>query len=65
LKVYRLPSRVGASSRASTKSSASIVIDERHARYAIFQMTEFAVPKEPLERILPLIDRLRPRQPPT
>jgi hypothetical protein len=33
----------------------------RHARYAIFQMAAVAVPKEPFEQILRLIDGLRPR----
>jgi len=36
----------------------------RHARYAIFQMAEVAVPRELFEKILRLIDRLRRRQAP-
>ena len=36
----------------------------RHARYAVFQMAEVAVPKELFEQILRLIDRLRPRPAP-
>ncbi len=36
----------------------------RHARYAIFQMAEVAVPKELFEKILRLIDGLRPRPAP-
>ena len=35
-----------------------------HARYAVFQMAEVAVPKELFEKILCLIDRLRPRSAP-
>jgi hypothetical protein len=35
-----------------------------HARYAVFQMAEVAVPKEPFEQILRLIDGLRPRPAP-
>jgi hypothetical protein len=35
-----------------------------HARYAVFQMAEVAVPKELFEKILCLIDRLRPRPAP-
>jgi Transposase DDE domain group 1 len=33
----------------------------RHARYAVFQMAEVAVPRELFEKILRLIDGLRPR----
>ena len=33
----------------------------RHARYAVFQMAEVAVPRELFEKILCLIDGLRPR----
>jgi len=36
----------------------------RHARYAIFQMAEVAVPRELFEKILRLIDGLRPRPAP-
>ncbi len=36
----------------------------RHARYAVFQMAEVAVPKELFEEILRLIDGLRPRPAP-
>ena len=36
-----------------------------HARYTVFQMTEVAVPRELLEKILRLIDGLRPRPTPT
>jgi len=36
----------------------------RHARYAIFQMAEVAVPRELFEKILRLIDGLRRRQAP-
>jgi hypothetical protein len=36
----------------------------RHARYAIFQMSEVAVPQELFEKILQLIDGLRPRPAP-
>ena len=36
----------------------------RHARYAVFQMAEVAVPKEMFEKILRLIDGLRRRQAP-
>jgi hypothetical protein len=36
----------------------------RHARYAIFQMAEVAVPRELFEQILRLIDGLRPRPAP-
>ncbi len=32
----------------------------RHARYAVFEMAEVAVPKELFEKILRLIDGLRP-----
>jgi hypothetical protein len=36
-----------------------------HARYAVFQMAEIARPKEQLfQKILDLIDRLRPRPAP-
>jgi hypothetical protein len=35
-----------------------------HARYAVFQMAEVAVPKELFEKILCLIDQLRPRSTP-
>jgi len=35
-----------------------------HARHAVFQMAEVAVPKELFEKILCLIDRLRPRPAP-
>ncbi len=37
----------------------------RHARYAVFQMAEVAVPKELFEKILRLIDGLRRRPAPT
>ena len=33
----------------------------RHARYAVFQMAEVAVPRELFEQILRLIDGLRRR----
>jgi hypothetical protein len=33
----------------------------RHARYAVFQMAEVAVPRELFEKILRLIDGLRPQ----
>jgi Transposase DDE domain group 1 len=36
----------------------------RHARYAVFQMAEVAVPRELFEQILRLIDGLRPRPAP-
>ena len=36
----------------------------RHARYAVFQMTEVAVSRELFEKILRLIDGLRRRQAP-
>ena len=36
----------------------------RHARYAVFQMAEVAVPKEMFRQILRLIDGLRPRPAP-
>jgi hypothetical protein len=36
----------------------------RHARYAIFQMADVAVPKELFEQILRLIDGLRPHPAP-
>ena len=36
----------------------------RHARYTVFQMAEVAVPRELLEKILRLIDGLRPRPAP-
>lgn len=35
----------------------------RHARNAVFQMAEVAVPRHLFRRILDLIDELRPRQP--
>ena len=35
--------------------------DAGHARYAVFQMAEVAVPRELFEKILHLIDGLRPR----
>jgi len=35
----------------------------RHARYAVFQMAEVAVPRELFAQILWLIDGLRPREP--
>lgn len=34
-----------------------------HARYAVFQMAEVAVPRELFGRILDMIDDLRPREP--
>lgn len=34
-----------------------------HARYAVFQMAEVAVPRDLLRRILDMIDDLRPREP--
>ncbi len=37
----------------------------RHARYAVFQIAEVAVPKELFEKILRLIDGLRRRPAPT
>jgi hypothetical protein len=43
------------------KIGANVV---RHARYAIFQMAEVAVPRELFEQILRLIDGLRRRQAP-
>ena len=43
------------------KSGAKVV---RHARYAIFQMAEVAVPRELFEKMLRLIDGLRRRQAP-
>jgi Transposase DDE domain group 1 len=36
----------------------------RHSRYAVFQMAEVAVPRELFEKILRLIDGLRPRPAP-
>ena len=36
----------------------------RHARYAVFQMAEVAVPRELFGQILRLIDGLRPRPAP-
>jgi len=36
----------------------------RHARYAVFQMAEVAVPRELFEKILRLIDGLRRRPAP-
>ena len=36
----------------------------RHARYAVFQMAEVAVPRELFEQILRLIDGLRQRPAP-
>ena len=43
------------------KNGAKVV---RHARYAVFQMAEVAVPRELFEQILRLIDGLRRRQAP-
>ena len=43
------------------KIGANVV---RHARYAVFQMAEVAVPRELFEQILRLIDGLRRRQAP-
>jgi hypothetical protein len=40
------------------KTGAKVV---RHARYAVFQMAEVAVPRELFEQILRLIDGLRRR----
>ena len=37
----------------------------RHARYAVFQMAEVAVPNELFEKILRLLDGLRRRAAPT
>ena len=34
-----------------------------HARYAVFQMAEVAVPRHLFRRILDMIDDLRPREP--
>lgn len=34
-----------------------------HARYAVFQMAEVAVPRDMFDRILGMIDDLRPREP--
>ena len=34
-----------------------------HARYAVFQMAEVAVPRELFERVLALIESLRPGEP--
>jgi hypothetical protein len=36
----------------------------RHARYAVFQIAEVAVPRELFNQILRLIDGLRPRPAP-
>ena len=36
----------------------------RHARYAVFQMAEVAVPRELFHEILRLIAELRPQPPP-
>ena len=36
-----------------------------HARYAVFQMEEVAVPRHLFRRILDMIDGLRPREPAT
>ena len=33
-----------------------------HARYAVFQMAEVAVPRDLFRRVLELIDDIRPRQ---
>jgi hypothetical protein len=35
-----------------------------HGRYATFQLAEVAVPREPVRKILSLIDDLRPRPAP-
>lgn len=34
-----------------------------HAHYRVFQMAEFAVPRDLFRRILEMIDDLRPREP--
>lgn len=47
--------------RAHTYRVAKVV---RHARYAVFQMAEVAVPRELFEKILRLIDGLRRRPAP-
>lgn len=38
-------------------------IDAFHARDAVCQMDEVAVPRDPFRRILGMIDDLRPREP--
>ena len=42
------------------KIGAKVIV---HARYAVFQMAEVAVPRDLFRRILDLIDDLRPREP--
>jgi hypothetical protein len=44
----------------AVKIGAKVV---RHACYDVFHMAEVAVPRELFERILRLIDGLRPREP--
>ena len=66
MRTLALPEAVARSSLTSSreklvKIGAKVV---RHARYAIFQMAEVAVPKELFENILRLIDELRPRPAP-
>jgi hypothetical protein len=36
----------------------------RHCRYVIFQMAEVAVPRELFQKILRLIEKIRPQPPP-
>jgi hypothetical protein len=45
----------------AVKIGAKVV---HHARYAVFQMAEVAVPKDLFEKILRLIDGLQPRPAP-
>lgn len=42
------------------KVSAKVIT---HARYAVFQMAEIAVPRDLFLHILDMIDDLRPREP--
>ena len=45
-------------SRVTSDAGAKVIA---HARYAVFQMAEVAVPRHLFRRILGLIDDLRPR----
>jgi hypothetical protein len=65
MRTLALPDEVGTWSLTSlreklVKIGAKVVA---HARYAVFQMAEVAVPRDLFGRVLALIDRLRPREP--
>jgi Transposase DDE domain group 1 len=62
MRTLALPEAVAQWSLTSLREKLVKIV--RHARYTVFQMAEVAVPRELFEKILWLIDGLRPRPAP-